>query len=81
MDKEKSVECDYAFPVGSVAGRDDVSVMPDSKVDLAIQSAKQLFSTSNCLGTYHSHPYDEPFEGWANPSNGDCGSADYLNLP
>ncbi|MDQ0156527.1 hypothetical protein [Robertmurraya andreesenii] len=81
IDKENSVECDYAFPVGSVMERSDVSVMPDSKVDQAVKSAKELFSTSNCIATYHSHPYDEPFEGWANPSNGDCAAADYLDLP
>lgn len=81
IDKEQSVECDYVFPVGSVEERGNMSVMPDSKVDSAIKSAKELFSTSNCIGTYHSHPYDEPFEDWADPSNGDCGSADYLNLP
>ncbi|MEL3971102.1 hypothetical protein AAEO50_02325 [Rossellomorea oryzaecorticis] len=81
MEKEKTVECDYVFPVGSVQKRTSVSVNPDSKVDEAVKSAKELFSTSNCIGTYHSHPYDEPFDGWADPSNGDCGSADYLNLP
>ena len=81
IDKDNSVECDYAFPVGSVADVDDMSVAPDSKVDQAVKSAKELFSTSNCIGTYHSHPYDEPFENWADPSNGDCASADYLNLP
>jgi proteasome lid subunit RPN8/RPN11 len=81
IEKENSIECDYAFPVGSVAERSDISVMPDSKVDSAVKSAKELFSTSNCIGTYHSHPYDEPFENWADPSNGDCGSANYLDLP
>ncbi|WP_428912060.1 hypothetical protein [Niallia sp. Krafla_26] len=81
IDKERSVECDYAFPVGSVANRDDISVLPDSKVDQAVKSAKELFSTSNCIATYHSHPYDEPFENWADPSNGDCAAADYLRLP
>ncbi|MEH6954440.1 hypothetical protein [Neobacillus drentensis] len=81
IDKETSMECDYAFPVGSVKEKSDVFVMPDSKVDKAVKSAKELFSTSNCIATYHSHPYDEPFDGWADPSNGDCGSADYLNLP
>lgn len=81
IEKEKSMECDYAFPVGSVQNRTNVSVNPDTKVDLAIKSAKELFSSSNCIGTYHSHPYDEPFDGWADPSNGDCGSADYLKLP
>jgi proteasome lid subunit RPN8/RPN11 len=81
IDKEKSIECDYAFPIGSVEKRSDVSVMPDSKVDYAVKAAKELFSTSNCIATYHSHPYEEPFEGWANPSNGDCGAADYLKLP
>lgn len=79
--KEKSIECDYAFPVGSVANRSDMSVAPDSLVDKAVKSAKELFSTSSCVGTYHSHPHEEPFEDWADPSNGDCGSADYLNLP
>jgi hypothetical protein len=34
-----------------------------------------------CVGTYHSHPYDESFEGWAEPSNADCAAADYLKLP
>lgn len=75
------MECDYAFPVGCVIEKSSVSVMPDSKVDQAVKSAKELFSTSNCIATYHSHPYDEPFDGWADPSNGDCGSADYLKLP
>lgn len=81
IDKDCSVECDYAFPVGSVEKRSNNSVLPDLNVDLAVKSAKELFSTSNCIGTYHSHPYDEPFDGWADPSNGDCGAADYLNLP
>lgn len=81
MNKEKSVECDYAFPIGSVQERNNVSVLPDTKVDQAVKSAKELFSTSNCIGTYHSHPYDEPFDEWADPSNADCGAAEYLNLP
>lgn len=81
IEKETSIECDFAFPVGSVISRNDVSVVPDSKVDQTIKTTKELFSTSNCIATYHSHPYDEPFEGWANPSNGDCSSADYLRLP
>lgn len=81
IDKGDWAECDYAFPVGSVAEHTDMSVMPDKKIDMSIKSAKELFSTSTCIGTYHSHPYDEQWDGWANPSNGDCGSADYLNLP
>lgn len=81
IEKDKSIECDFAFPVGSVARSDAFSVEPDIKIDTAISSAKELFSTSTCLATYHSHPYEEEFEEWANPSNGDCASANYLNLP
>lgn len=81
IEKERSIESDYAFPVGSVTERNNSSVQPDEKVDTAITSAKELFSTSECIGTYHSHPYDETFNGWADPSNGDCASANYLNLP
>lgn len=61
--------------------RTDMMVMPDSKVDMAAKSAKELFSTSHCIATYYSHPYDELFDGWANLSNVDCNGADYLNLP
>lgn len=81
VEKESSVECDFAFPVGSVEKSNSFSVQPDEKVDTAISSAQQLFSTSTCLATFHSHPYEEEFEEWADPSNGDCGSANYLNLP
>ncbi|WJE21175.1 hypothetical protein QRY07_05315 [Bacillus cereus] len=81
MEKSTTTECDYAFPVGSVMERSDMMVMPDSKVDMAVKSAKELFSTSHCIGTYHSHPYDEYFDEWADPSNADCNAADYLNLP
>ena len=41
IDKDKSVECDYAFPVGSVTKRDEMSVAPYSKVDQALKSAKE----------------------------------------
>lgn len=79
--KETSLECDYAFPVGSVVHRDEMMIQPDEKVDNAVKSAKELFSTSMCIGTYHSHPFEEPFSNWADPSNGDCQAADYLELP
>lgn len=81
LTKETSLECDYAFPVGSVAQRNEMLIQPDEKVDNAVKSAKELFSTSICLGTYHSHPYEESFGNWADPSNGDCQAADYLELP
>ena len=42
IDKENSVECDYAFPVRSVAERSDVSVMPDSKVDKQVEVSERI---------------------------------------
>lgn len=36
-----------------------------------MKSSRELFSTSSFIGTYHSHPYEEYFPEWAEPSNGD----------
>jgi proteasome lid subunit RPN8/RPN11 len=81
LKKETGYECDFAFPVGSVSKRTEDLVQPDQKINEAIQSAKCLFSTSKWIGTYHSHPHDEYFEHWADPSNADVEFAQYLNLP
>ena len=61
----------YIFPVGSVEKRTKKSVLTNPKVEVALRASRQLFSTSNFIGTYHSHPYDEYFADWACPSNGD----------
>jgi proteasome lid subunit RPN8/RPN11 len=71
LDKGEYVECDYIFPVGSVAKRTKNSVQTNPKVEAALKASRQLFSTSNFIGTYHSHPYEEYFSDWACPSNGD----------
>jgi proteasome lid subunit RPN8/RPN11 len=71
LDKGEYVECDYIFPVGSVEKRTKNSVQTNPKVETALKTSRQLFSTSNFLGTYHSHPYEEYFSDWACPSNGD----------
>lgn len=73
---EGFMECDYVFPVGNVAARDKDEVVNKPKVDKAIDSAKQILSTSKFIGSYHSHPNTSFFEGWAEPSNGDVG---YMN--
>lgn len=81
VEQKEHMECDFAFPTGSVAHRSESSVLADRKVDYAIQSAKQLFSTTNCIGAYHSHPVDKYFVDLANPSNTDIGSVLQNGLP
>lgn len=71
MDKGDYIECDYVFPVGSVEKRTKSTIVTNPKVDLAIRTSRELFSTSQFLGTYHSHPYEEYFPEWACPSNSD----------
>ncbi|WP_085522307.1 hypothetical protein [Tuberibacillus sp. Marseille-P3662] len=74
-------DIDYVFPMGNVLARTEASVFPDCSVAHAVQSARKLISTSQCMGMYHSHPYDELFGEAANPSNGDVLSAGYINEP
>lgn len=69
--KNDVFECDYVFPVGNVSSRKPDEILPNQRVDKAIQNAKQLLFTSSLLGTYHSHPNKVSFEGWSEPSNGD----------
>ncbi|QRG65973.1 hypothetical protein [Brevibacillus choshinensis] len=75
------LECDYVFPVGNVTKRAEDEVEPNSKIDNAINNARQILSTSRLIGTYHSHPYDKYFEHWADPSNMDVACAKYDDLP
>lgn len=68
---EEFTECDYIFPVGSVSKRTKSSILSNPKVELAVKSSRELFSTSSFIGSYHSHPHEEYFPEWAEPSNGD----------
>jgi proteasome lid subunit RPN8/RPN11 len=81
MDKGDFVECDYVFPVGSVEKRTKDSIKSNPKVDAAIKTSRQLFSTSNFLGTYHSHPHEEYFQDWACPSNADIAYSLHTKYP
>jgi proteasome lid subunit RPN8/RPN11 len=75
------IECDYVFPVGNVRRRTENEITPDRAIDNSIQTAKQIVSTSKSIGTYHSHPYDERFPEWADPSNMDVSFAKFLKEP
>ncbi|KJS86992.1 MAG: hypothetical protein JM58_05635 [Peptococcaceae bacterium BICA1-8] len=71
IEEQGIVECDYAFPVGNVKRRKENEVTPNQVVDLAIQNARKIISTTLFLGTYHSHPYEKIFKEWDGPSNAD----------
>ncbi|WP_078544722.1 hypothetical protein [Litchfieldia alkalitelluris] len=71
VESGEQMECDYVFPVGSVEKRTSSSILTNPKVDQALKSSRQLFSTSTFIGTYHSHPYEEYFPDWCCPSNAD----------
>lgn len=71
VQSKEFTECDYIFPIGSVSKRTKNSILSNPKVELAVKSSRELFSTSSFIGTYHSHPYEEYFPEWAEPSNGD----------
>lgn len=75
------IECEYVFPVGSVRRRTENEITPDRAIDNAIQTARQIVSTSKNIGTYHSHPYSERFPEWADPSNMDVSFAKFLKEP
>lgn len=81
IQNEELSECDYVFPVGNVSRRTKNEISPNRAIDDAIQTARQLVSTSKHIGTYHSHPYSERFAEWADPSNMDVSFAKYLNKP
>lgn len=48
------IECEYVFSVGNVRRRTENEISPDRAIDNAIQTARQIVSTSNNIGTYHS---------------------------
>ncbi|MBN6889593.1 proteasome lid subunit RPN8/RPN11 [Cytobacillus horneckiae] len=81
ISNEDIIECEYVFPVGSVRRRTENEITPDRAIDNAIQTARQIVSTSNNIGTYHSHPYSERFPEWADPSNMDVSFAKFLKEP
>lgn len=81
INQPELMDCDYVFPVGNVKRRTSNEVEPNINIDSAINNARQILSTSRHIGTYHSHPYKEYFENWADPSNMDVEYAKYLNLP
>ncbi|AIF45547.1 hypothetical protein [Virgibacillus sp. SK37] len=78
---KKHVECDYVFPVGIVEKRSKESVTSNPKLENALTTSRQLFSTSQFIGTYHSHPYEKEFPDWANPSNGDVNYSRHMKYP
>lgn len=79
--EEETMECDYIFPVGNVKVRKPEMIEPDQKVNQAIKNAKQILSTSNYIGTYHSHPNETVFGGWVDPSNIDVFHATQKSVP
>jgi proteasome lid subunit RPN8/RPN11 len=81
ISNEDIIECEYVFPVGSVRRRTENEITPDRAIDNAIQTARQIVSTSNNIGTYHSHPYSKRFPEWADPSNMDVSFAKFLKEP
>ena len=74
-------ECDYIFPVGNVTRRTEDEIQPNPKIDSAIKAAREVLSTTQYIGTYHSHPNEVWFEDWARPSNMDVNYAKYLKAP
>jgi proteasome lid subunit RPN8/RPN11 len=81
IENKELIECDYVFPVGNVKRRTKNEISPNRTIDDAIQTARELISTSKNIGTYHSHPYSKRFPEWADPSNMDVSFAKYLNTP
>lgn len=67
---EKSIG-EYTFPIGNVIEKTADSVMPDEYVNSILREARKLVTTSDFVAYYHSHPYDELFDSWADPSVGD----------
>ncbi|MEH7415769.1 hypothetical protein V7266_10855 [Neobacillus drentensis] len=81
LPQETRVEIDYTYPISNVKSKTDRSISPNKKVDLAIKNAQELISTSRCVGTYHSHPYEDYFEDWADPSDADVSYFNSLKIP
>lgn len=67
---EKSIG-EYTFPIGNVIEKTADSVMPDEYVNSILRESRKLVTTSDFVAYYHSHPYDELFDSWADPSVGD----------
>lgn len=62
---------EYTFPVANVRGKTASSVEADEHINDIVKEARKLVATSDFIAHYHSHPYDEQFDGMADPSIGD----------
>lgn len=62
---------EYTFPVANVKSKTASSVNANEQVNDIIKEARKLVTTSDFVAYYHSHPYDEIYENWADPSIGD----------
>ena len=62
---------EYTFPVANVKSKTASSVNVNEQVNDIIKEARKLVTTSDFVAYYHSHPYDEIYENWADPSIGD----------
>jgi len=63
---------EYTFPVGNVERREQSFVIENREISALIRNARKIVATSTTVASYHSHPYDDTYENWARPSNGDC---------
>ncbi|MEK3934312.1 hypothetical protein MKY41_03255 [Sporosarcina sp. FSL W7-1349] len=66
---------EYTFPVGNVVKKTSTSVQANEEVNGVIADAKKLVSMSEVVAYYHSHPYEEMFDNWADPSLADLRTA------
>lgn len=70
---------EYTFPVANVRKKTASSVSADEQINDIIKDARKLVATSDFVAYYHSHPYDEEFDNWADPSLSDIRVAKSIN--
>lgn len=70
---------EYTFPVANVVNKTSKSVCADERVNDIVKEARKLVTTSDFIAYYHSHPNDEQFDEWADPSVGDFEVAEEIN--
>ncbi|MFW7186712.1 MULTISPECIES: hypothetical protein [unclassified Lysinibacillus] len=78
-EQDRNAVGEYTFPVANVLNKTASSVKANEQVNDIVKEARKLVTTSDFVAYYHSHPYDEIFDEWADPSVGDLRVAKDIN--
>ncbi|MGE7942222.1 hypothetical protein ACQKNB_09055 [Lysinibacillus xylanilyticus] len=78
-EQDRNTVGEYTFPVANVLNKTASSVKANEQVNDIVKEARKLVTTSDFVAYYHSHPYDEIFDEWADPSVGDLRVAKDIN--